>query len=155
MPQSASGSAGGPNGGGLSNGSRSRSKTATNRKKRNLYTSIGNYYQSQQQTNASSQAQPGVSAANSASRASKRLNPQQNFLENLEQTNLLLGGNIAAAHQMLLQEDLLTKKRNKSSTKSYNNKGDLIDPHNTSSEVCYSSHLAKKNPLTNNFFEVS
>lgn len=56
---------------------------------------------------------------------------------------------------MLLQEDLLTKKRNKSSTKSYNNKGDLIDPHNTSSEVCYSSHLGKKNPLTNNFFEVS
>lgn len=31
-------------------GNRSRSKT-TNRKKRNLYTSIGNYYQSQQQTN--------------------------------------------------------------------------------------------------------
>ena len=56
---------------------------------------------------------------------------------------------------MLLQEDLLTKKRNKSSTKSYNNKGDLIDPHNTSSEACYSSHIAKKNPLTNNFFEVS
>ncbi len=136
-------------------GNRSRSKT-TNRKKRNLYTSIGNYYQSQQQTNATSSQQPQTqSGANlSASRASKRLNQQQNYLENLEQTNFLQGGNLVAAHNFLLQEDLLAKKRNKSSTKSYNNKGDLLD-HNNSSEVCYSSHISKKNPLNNNFFEVS
>ncbi len=43
IPNSAQGNPGSGNGGGLS-GSRSRSKTATNRKKRNLYTSIGNYY---------------------------------------------------------------------------------------------------------------
>jgi hypothetical protein len=54
---------------------------------------------------------------------------------------------------MLLQEELMTKKRNKSSTKSYNNK-ELLD-HNNSAEICYSSHLTKKNPLNNNFFDVS
>jgi hypothetical protein len=52
-----------------------------------------------------------------------------------------------------IQEDPLTKKRNKSSTKSYNNK-ELLD-HNNSAELCYSSHITKKNPLNNNFFEVS
>ncbi len=47
----------------------------------------------------------------------------------------------------------MTKKRNKSSTKSYNNK-ELLD-HNNSSEIAYNSNLTKKNPLTNNFFDVS
>ena len=61
---------------------------------------------------------------------------------------------------MLLSEDhmMMSKKRNKSSTKSYNNGGipkDALVDHNNSSEVCYSSHLTKKNPLTNNFFDVS
>ena len=54
---------------------------------------------------------------------------------------------------------IVAKKRNKSSTKSYNNK-ELIDHnngagHNQSSEMCYSSHITKKNPMTNNFFDVS
>lgn len=130
----------------LGTGNRSRSKT-TNRKKRNLYTSMGNYYQSQQQTNP-----PNIGTANSASRVTKRVH-QQNFLDNLEQTNVMTGGNLAAAHQILQQEDLMAKKRNKSSTKSYNNK-ELLD-HNNSSEVCYTSHLTKKNPMSNNFFDVS
>lgn len=42
---------------------------------------------------------------------------QNNFLENLEQTNLLLASN-------QLSHGELTKKRNKSSTKSYNNNKD-------------------------------
>ena len=66
---------------------------------------------------------------------------------------MIIGGNLAAAHNMLLQEDILSKKRNKSSTKSYNNKEPL--DHNNSSEICYSSHLTKMNPMTNNFLDVS
>jgi hypothetical protein len=54
---------------------------------------------------------------------------------------------------MLVHEEIMTKKRNKSSTKSYNNK-ELLD-HNNSSEVAYNSNITKKNPLTNNFFDVS
>ncbi|TNV74687.1 hypothetical protein FGO68_gene91 [Halteria grandinella] len=69
----------------LGTGNRSRSKT-TNRKKRNLYTSMGNYYQSQQPTAAN---QNGQQANNSASRVTKRVH-QQNFLDNLEQTNMLI-----------------------------------------------------------------
>lgn len=44
----------------------------------------------------------------------------------------------------------ITKKRNKSSTKSYNNK-DQID----NMDMSYSTHLTKKNHLTNNFVDVS
>lgn len=135
----------------LGTGNRSRSKT-TNRKKRNLYTSVGNYYQSQQPSNLNSAAQSGATAAtSSASRVTKRVHNPANFLDNLEQTNIL--GNLAAAHHFLHSDEpsLLQKKRNKSSTKSYNNQ----EAHNNSSEIVYSSHLTKKNPMTNNFFDVS
>jgi hypothetical protein len=48
---------------------------------------------------------------------------------------------------------MINKKRNKTSTKSYNNK-EMVDQNN-SSEMCYTSQIPKKNPLNNNFFEVS
>ena len=108
---------------------RSKSK-GTNRKKRNLYTSVGNYYQS------TGQNYP----ANSGSRVTKRMHP--NFLENLEQTNVLNVSN------QLYQGDV-TKKRNKSSTKSYNNKEQLDN-----SDMSYSNHVNKKN-MTNNFVDIS
>ena len=67
----------------------------------------------------------------------------QNFLENLEQTNLILSSN-----QMIPND--ITKKRNKSSTKSYNNKDQIENI-----DMSYSTHLTKKNHLTNNFMDVS
>ena len=80
---------------------------------------------------------------------------------------MLIGGNLVAAHHFLHSGDEqganpLQKKRNKSSTKSYNNNNassninkDFLEQHNNSSEICYSSHLTKKNPMQNNFFDVS
>ncbi len=60
----------------------------------------------------------------------KRLN--NNFLDNLEHTNLLLASN-------KLNHGELTKKRNKSSTKSYNNKDNLDN-----SDISYSANVVKK-----------
>ncbi len=109
--------------------------------------------------NSAAQSAP-TAATGSASRVTKRVHNPQNFLDNLEQTNIL--GNLAVAHHFLHggseeQASLLAKKRNKSSTKSYNNNGasSNAEQHNNSSEIVYSSHLTKKNPMTNNFFDMS
>lgn len=64
---------------------------------------MGNYYSVNQPTNL-------PSSSTSGSRISKRLN--NNFLENLERANLVVGSNVCSAE---------SKKRNKSINKSYNN----------------------------------
>ena len=84
-----------------------RCKTAS-RKKRNLYTSMGNYYSS---TGANPPQQVNLpSSNNSASRTNKKM--QTNFLENLEKANFLVNTNLNSANAQ--------KKRNKSVNKSYN-----------------------------------
>lgn len=113
----------------------SRGKT-TNRKKRNLYTSVGNYYQSQ----ASNTNNQSVHIQNN--RAVKRLH--NNFLENLEQTNMLLASN-------QLNSSDMPKKRNKSTTKSYNTK-----EHLEQADLSYSTNFQKKvNPMSSALADIS
>lgn len=90
-----------------------RSKTAT-RKKRNLYTSVGNYNSvafSQVPTN-------GV--------VSKRM--QNNYFDQLDKTNIQAINSAA-------------KKRNKNTNKSYNNNVVFDDMNNYSSNLNYSANI--------------
>jgi hypothetical protein len=67
--------------------SATRSKTAT-RKKRNLYTSMGNYYSSSVTANNNNNTSQNINnTSTNGSRLSKRMH--NNFLDNLEKTNIL------------------------------------------------------------------
>jgi hypothetical protein len=72
-----------------------------------------------------------------------RLN-NSNFLDNLEQANLML-----ASHKMIQGADI-TKKRNKSSTKSYNNKDNMDNI-----DLSYCTQAVKKNNFINAGLDLS